>query len=262
MSKKHILAEYFDAAAESLSGISRGAGITGHPGDTGSNRETLIQDFINKHTPNRFTCYLGGKIIGLNQPPSKQIDCIVAADIVPKFTNHERSISIVESVAMAISIKSDLNKETLFNSLDNLASIPKISKNIIKQTSSIQMSGMFEKIEKIMPSLYVFAYKGIHPDTIMKHLRDYYAANPAVPWNRRPRAILVNQEYAIKYSIEQMVKENGVVVPPYTYNSFFITERPGYALTEIVVELSNLISWYNDLWIQFYHYINEAYLDS
>lgn len=259
MNNKHILATYYNTLADSLASKSKMAGITEHPGDTGSNREDLIKEFINKHTPDRLTCYLGGKIIGLNQPTSKQIDCMVTVDIAPKFEENERSIAVVESVAMAISIKSHLNKNTLFDSLDNLSTIPRISENIIKETSAIKNKDTFKDIEKRIPSLYVFSYSGIQPDTIMKHLHEYYQNNSSIPWNRRPKSILVNREYAIKYSVEEMPLKSGTIVPPYTYHSSYIKQVPGYALAEIIVDLSNIISWYNDLWLQFYHYLNEAY---
>ncbi len=259
MSKKHILAKYYDWNAEALSAQSGLAGAAGHPGDTGANRENLIKDFISKHAPDRFTCYLGGKIVGLNQPVSKQIDCMVTIDIVPIFKENERSIAVVEAVAMALSVKSWLDKGALFNSLENLSSIPRMTENIIKQTSAIIRENEFKEMEKRIPSLYIFAYRGINPVTLLKHLNEYYDTNPSVPWNRRPRGILVNKEYAIKYSIEEMELENGSKVPPYTYHLSNIKRAPGYALAEIIVELSNIVSYYNDTWIQFYAYLNEAY---
>jgi hypothetical protein len=258
---KNILTKYFDSLARTLSTKAATASASGHSGDTGSNRENLLKDFIDKHIPNRLTCYLGGKIIGLNQMPSKQIDCIIATDIVPKFKENERSFSIVEAVVMAISVKSYLDKKELIDSLENLASIPKISESLIGQISAISRNSTFKELEKRIPSLYIFAYGGINPDTIIQHINEFYTKNPDIPWNRRPKGIIVNEKYMIKHSIAEMEKDNGIIIPPFTYTGFYIKEKPGYALADVISELTNLISWYNDLSIQFFPYLNESYVD-
>lgn len=250
--------KYLDSISLMIKNKSDIASVTGHPGDTGSNREEILQDFINKHTPNKMEAILGGKIIGLGQTESKQIDCMVCSDLAPRFSENTRSIAIVESVGIAISIKSYLDKNGIIDSMENLASIPQISTEVLSESSSI-IRNLGSKYSEVAPVPLCFAYSGIHPDKIIEYLTEFYNSNPSLPINRRIISIVVNGEYMIKTSRDGLIIEGGRTEPPWTYVGSWIKDRPGVGLAEIIHNIANVSTWYNQLKINYFHYINEAY---
>jgi len=258
----HPIREYFNASAARISHDAMSGSVTGHSGDTGSNREDIIVDWVNRHTPSRFKCVLGGRVLGLKQAMSSQIDCMVISDIVPRFELHKRSICVVESLAMAISIKSKLDKHQLFESLNNLSSIPRVSGEVIAETSSIKRSGFYDNLINVAPSLVIWAYDGINPDTLLLHLNQWLIDNQSVPKNRLPISIIVNEKYIIQRSLVPSVLSDGTPIPADTWHSSYIGWYPGCGLSTIIVNLSNTISLLNDLKINFYHYANEALDDA
>ena len=160
---------------------------------------------------------------------------------------------------MAISVKSHLNKGTLFDALENLASIPQLTPEAVSQTSAVRHASWFNRLVDSTPALTVWAFDGIDGGTALRHTVDYYEANPAIPWNRRPRAILVNKKFAIKWALEPMELLNGSSIAARTFHLSRIEAHPGYALGDIVVQLSNAASWYDDQAVHFFMYLNEAY---
>ena len=254
----HPIKEYFNASAARLTNEARSAGITGHPSDTGANREDILLNWLNRHTPSRLTCILGGKVLGLNQGLSRQIDCMVVSDIAPRFQLHDRSICIVESMAMAISVKSTLDKAQLHDSLVNLSSIPQLSEQVIGETASIRRQGHFQKLTACIPALIVWAYQSLKADTIHHHLLQWILENPRVPTNRLPIAIIVNEQFIIRRTLAPATLSDGTVVPANTWKSSSLDDYPGYGLSTLVNDLVNAVSWLNDLSVQFYPYSNEA----
>jgi hypothetical protein len=255
------LRRYFNDLAEVLDANARIGGVDGHSSDTGENREALIEKFVNDHCPRRLRCHRGGRILGLGQAQSKQIDCVVVSDVVPGFLHQHRSFFVVEAVAMAISVKSHLNKGTLFDALENLASIPQLTPEAVSQTSAVRHASWVDRLINSTPALTVWSFDGIDGETTLRHTVDYYEANPAIPWNRRPRAILVNKKFAINWSSPAMELWNGSSVAPQTFHLSRTDAHPGYTLGQIVVQLSNAASWYDDQAVHFFMYLNEAYAD-
>lgn len=261
MSDNKIIAKYYDSLSRVLSGHAELASVTGHPGDIGINREEILKDFINNHIPNKLQAILGGKILGLGQQTSKQIDCMICSDIAPKFQYNNRSIAIVEAVGVAISVKSHLDKKGIIDSMENLASIPMISPSVLGETSSINRN-LVNAYSEIAPIRLCFAYSGLHPETIMGHMIDFYNKNLSkIPGNQRIQAVIVNGESIIKTSKEGLTIEGGMKIKPYDYYWTTINERPGVGLAEIISHLSNISTWYNQLKVDFSHYLNESYIE-
>jgi hypothetical protein len=255
------IAKYYDSISRVLSGQSELASITGHPGDTGANREDILVNFINSHTPNKLRAVLGGKVIGLAQKESKQIDCLVCSDIAPRFQFINRSISIVESVGIAISVKSHLDKQGIIDSMDNLASIPSISPVVLRETSSINR-GLVNRYSKIAPIRVCFAYSGIHPRTLMGYMIEYYNERlDTIPPENRIQSVIVNGVGMIKTSADGMEIEGGMKVKPHDYYWTTIDERPGVGMAELVHHLTNISTWLNQLHVDFFHYLNESYIE-
>ena len=214
MSNNSLITKYLDSLSKVMAGQADLASVTGHPSDTGTNREDLLKSFVNNHTPNKMEAILGGKIIGLGQNPSKQIDCMVCSDLAPRFKEQTRSIAIVEAVGVAISVKSSLNKDEIIDSIENLASIPQISPDVLSETSSIRRGLATKVFPEIAPVNICFAYAGLQPETIMKHMIDYYNSDigKRIPANRRIRSVVVNGKYSIKMDPEGMVVEGGATI--------------------------------------------------
>lgn len=256
-----MISKYYDSLSKVLSGHSDLASVTGHPSDTGANREEILRDFINNHTPTKLEALLGGKIIGLGQEASKQIDCMVCSDIAPRFNYNNRSIAIVEAVGIAISVKSHLDKNGIIDSVENLASIPKISPYVLSETSSINR-GLVPRYSEIAPIRLCFAYSGINPETIMGHMIEYYNDNlTSIAPNQRISAVIVNGDSIIKMDPNGLEVEGGMKIKPYDYYWTTIDKRPGVGLAEVVQHLANISTWYNQLQVKFEHYLNEAYIE-
>jgi hypothetical protein len=255
-----MIARYYDSLSKVLSGHSELASVTGHPSDTGINREDILRDFINAHTPSKLEAILGGKIIGLEQPASKQIDCMVCSDIAPRFNQNNRSIAIVEAVGVAISVKSHLDKKGIIDSIENLASIPKVSPKVLSETSSINRN-LVSRFSEIAPIRVCFAYTGINPETIMGHMIEYYNDHKEIAPNQRIKAVIVNGESVIKFDPNGMEIEGGMKIKPYEYYWTTIKDRPGIGLAEVVSHLASISTWYNQLQVTFSHYLNEAYIE-
>lgn len=261
MVNNSLIAKYLDSLARVLANQSDLASVTGHPGDTGANREEVLQSFINNHTPKKMEAILGGKILGLGQKPSKQIDCMVCSDLAPRFKEQNRSIAIVEAVGVAISVKSHLGKKEIIDSIENLASIPQISMDVLSESSSVRKNRA-EEYSKIAPINICFGYTGINPDTLMWHMIDYYNENfDKIPQNRRIRSVIVNGKYVIKMDPNGLPIENGVKIKPYDYHWSTFEDRPGVGLAELTSYLSDMVTWYNQLKINYHHYLNEAYIE-
>lgn len=112
----------------------------------------------------------------------------------------------VESVIAAASIKSNLDKKQLFDSLENLASIPQLDKNIF---TTGPLTKNFEEYIISWPSLFIFAFDGISLETCLEHMKNFYSTHQIFP-NRMPRAIVVNRKYIIaNLTVPVLVKNDG-----------------------------------------------------
>jgi hypothetical protein len=63
----------------------------------------------------------------------------------------------VENIASAITIKSFLNKQALFNALENLASVPQLDPEIL--TFKFLQNNPFENFSKGHPTFFVFCLR-------------------------------------------------------------------------------------------------------
>ena len=94
----------------------------------------------------------------------------------------------IEGCYTAISIKSFLNEKELFNSINNLSSIP-LSGRIIKPNPNVK--GLDKYIES-MPLKIIFAYDGVSEDTVITYIAKLKKQNLLLP-----DMIIVNNEYYI-----------------------------------------------------------------
>jgi hypothetical protein len=255
----NVLQTYLDNAADYLDALSKLASTSLHGGDIGSNREGLLIEFINKHCPDRLSALRGGKILGYKQDPSSQVDIIVRSDISPKFELNETAFTFVEGTLLAIEVKSKLNKNNLYEALDNLSTIPQPSENVFEPAVLGVPPTWVEEYKTRVPSLNIFAYDSISLESIYDHLITYYRERPNIPWNRRPSQILVNKQYCIKSSSRGVPLSNGERIPPNEFYPFYVKENRGYCLGALLDTLTASVTWLPQMRLNFYEYINEGY---
>jgi hypothetical protein len=254
MPKKQKL--YFNSIADILHFKAQSAGVFSGKSDIGKCREIISQNFLQKHVPPRFSVHLGGDIFGLPNECSGQIDIIINHDMCASFKEHSLIRCPVESVIAAVSIKSKLDKAQIYDGLKNLASIPQLNQNIIS-------TGPFTKPVNLYiqswPSLYLFAFDGIRKETCVEHIVAFYQEHNYIPFNRRPRAIIVNKKYCIaQINYEDETPPGTIFLPKYSFTVLNF-DTQGSALFWMIIEISKGISWLNGMYLDYNEYYKTAY---
>lgn len=185
------LRTYYTKVAEVLRGEADAASVFANTTDIGMSRESAYAEFLKQHAPSKCNVFFGGFIFDDDGAESKQLDIIITTDTAPCFNFHNKdgsgkSFSPVEGTLGVVSVKSTLNRAELFDALGGIASIP----------PTRSLDGRINVLLKIKnyddwPVKIVYASKGIVPETLLAHLNEYYATNPAIPVNRRPNFIHV-----------------------------------------------------------------------
>ncbi|WP_289024236.1 DUF6602 domain-containing protein [uncultured Salegentibacter sp.] len=225
---------------------------------TGFNREIITQDFLNKHLPRRLKPILGGTIFGNNSKDSKQIDIICSNDISINFEDNAKMFVAIENVASAISVKSVLNKEAIFDTLQNLSSIPQIDTNIL--SFKILKPGAIDSFIDNQPSLFVYAFKGVKMEKALEHINEFYSKNPQIPLNRYPQGIIVNNQYYIKFARESYNTSTGYQVPAKTFYGMKLDEiMIGYPYIQLLNSITSYVDWLPFMRIDLHHYFNSSF---
>lgn len=241
-SKHSRLAEYFTLLADKIEIESKVGGLSAHRSDKGTIRERLVEHFLAKHLPRRLKPFLGGTVYGTDGAESSQIDVLVSSDIGVNFEEHEKMFVAVENLAAAISVKSYLNKATIVDSFDNLASIPQIDPRVL--SFKLGDSQSFPTFISDHPSMFVFAYDGVSLETCTSHIQDYLNEHPNTPANRLPLAVIVNKEYFVKLEKKASLTRQGVQIAPNTILSVpLVRETQGYPFVQIVSAISAYADW-------------------
>ncbi len=249
---------YYNSLVDRLNAEFTMSGVGGHAADTGTNREVLIRDFLNKHFASRLSADLGGKILGFEQPASAQMDVVVKNDLSPRFEENEKAFFLAENVVAAISVKSHLSKESIFEALANLATVPKLSPKAV--TFKALKSGAYAEYEKFHPRLFVFAYGGVSCETATRHVVDFYDQNPNIPGNRKPLSIIVNGKYTIRHSVTETKTFDGTPVPAGVFYGSLLPENfRGYPLVDMVNSVSSCLGWLPWMELNPYEYFNAGY---
>lgn len=259
-----ITKDYFNAVSKLISARGEIAGLTKHGTTTGTNREIIVKEFLEKHIPRRLITTTGGVILG-DGSPSKQIDVLINSDSALQFKECDQLYTCVDSMAAAISIKSTLDKSAIIQALDEFKSIPKEYSFAVKMNSYLngeEAKSFISDFRKRTPNLSIMAYNGSSVDTIMDHIIDYYKVNPHIPENRRPSYIWVNGEWAIvrldydkKY--DKLI-EDGTMIQLVgsrdVYTKFDIEENPCAPYLYLIKSLNLYISRENNISFDFTEY--------
>ncbi len=161
------LRDYYVSVAEVLRGEADAASIFPNPTDIGMAREKVYAEFLTQHVPSKCNVFMGGFLFDEDGNESKQIDIIVTTDTAPRFNfrNTDKSFSPVEGPLGAVSVKSNLNRNELFDALSGIASIPPTK----------PLEGRINVLLKIQdyddwPYKIVYATNGISPEALKEHI--------------------------------------------------------------------------------------------
>lgn len=120
-----VVKDYFKWQASVLEAAYEGSIVAEHNGDTGTNREAIVRNWLAQHLPKSVTPELGGKIIDESGYIGKQVDIVVYNNALPRFGANEKSHYFAEGVVAAIQVKSKLTSHELTDSVKNLDSVKK-----------------------------------------------------------------------------------------------------------------------------------------
>jgi len=255
-----MIGDYFNSLAEMLAANSRSASSSAHRPDTGSNREQLLINLLNKHLPDRLEAVSGGTVVNLAGELSRQIDVIVKNDLFPKFNQHERTIVICESVAGVLSVKSWLDKAALEESIANVGSIPSFFRDTLSlSNSSILRDNLQQEFTQNWPFRAIFAYDGIDPDTIYRHALACCKSHAGSP-RQLPDMIIVNKKLCIRFLRGGGTLQDGTKLPANWLHPLKLTEATyGYPIAGMISELNNYVPWMHYMKFNFAPYVDKAY---
>lgn len=235
--------DYFQGIANAFEEEESCSKIFKNNVDAGSTREDIFAEFLKRHLPFRAKVIKGGFIFDSLGNESKQIDLIIINDATVQFDQFSgvekggKSFSIIEGCYGAFSIKTNLTKDELFNSLDNFASISSMPK--------LEVNPMLKKKEIVnnFPIGTIFAFKGLDVKTTMKHLQAYYASHKEIPITRKPTFIIVNNQYIIRHTWQEGgITKDGSSVPPDTFHPLANFKYVGaYSLWYMLTEYAGAV---------------------
>lgn len=236
------LLSYFQSHADKLETVVEGTKIFGNKGDAGIAREDELAKFLKIHIPKRCNIVKGGFVFDYQGAESKQIDLIITNDATLQFldSSTEKSFNSIEGCDSVISVKTFLDKDTLIDSIDNLASVP--------PPSNIQVSSQVSNPEKMMgqlPQKIVFAYGGLSHQTIYGHLAAYLMETK-LPLEKAPNMIIVNNSFYIELTgVEGVPLVDGSTMKPNAYG-LWVKEENRYqgalALVHLLVRIQHILT--------------------
>ena len=245
------MADYFQQISIILQTEKDASCVFPNPSDMGQSRENALKEFLKAHLPSRCNVISGGYIFDLNRS-SKQLDLIITNDLTMQFKqfgNSGKSFASIEGCYGAISVKSTLDKKSIVECLEEFRSIPDMPRPKINPL----MQGRDHLIEKI-PFKVIFAFSGLHHDTIIHHMNDFFQKYN-VPHNQKPQMIIVNNSYLIeKTGSNGGVLGTGEKVSPHTYFPMSSKRIGGLGLFRIVSSLQDISNIGSQMLLNFNKY--------
>lgn len=185
------LRAYYLNIADVLRGEADASAIFPNPTDVGMSRERVYKEFLRQHAPSKCNVFFGGFLFDEDGAESNQLDVIVTTDTAPRFDLHNpdgsgKSFSPVEGTLGAISIKSNLSRRELFDTLRGFATIPP-TRPLEGRVNILLNIKNYED----WPLKVVYASRGIDPQKLLDYINRYYIDNFDIPIHRRPHYIHV-----------------------------------------------------------------------
>lgn len=189
--------KYYQDVANVLKWEADAASVFPNSSDIWSSREKIYLEFLRQHLPSRCNIFFWWFIFDEEWNESKQLDVIITTDTTPKFDFHNdngsgKSFSPIEWTLWVVSIKSTLDKQQLFESLNNIASIP----NTASLDWRLNITSQIWSYEN-WPYKIIYASEWIEWATVLNHIKKFYQENSEIPIFRRPDMIHVAWKYVI-----------------------------------------------------------------
>jgi hypothetical protein len=129
-----------------------------HAGINGESREFFVREILSRFLPKSIRVGTG-QIVDSNNELSKQIDVVISRSEFPVLTSMALSdVFFAESVIAAIEVKSELDKNTLWEALDNSRSVKQ--RRLLKREDGKDSFPDLMKHFKQLPATYIFGYTG------------------------------------------------------------------------------------------------------
>ena len=190
------LKDHYVSVAKELSSQANQAGLLENPTGVGTQREEVYRAFLERHLPKMCDVFLGGYVFDSQGHASDQVDIIVTSDNTPRFrmSSGERFIAPLEGTIGVIEVKSRLNKGTLNDALKNCSSVPPmpVPQKIVAPYLKIPDADWYD-----IPYKIIYAYDGIDPETLCKHIGAFYRLHEDITISRRPNIIHVLDKYMV-----------------------------------------------------------------
>ena len=251
------LISYFQFYADEFKLKYHRYGINQNNPDAGMKRVELIACFLRNHLPNKCDVTLGGYIFDSLGNKSQQIDVVVINDLSIQFKESDdhftKVFNCIEACYACISIKSYLDKDTLFESIGNLSSIPDVKK--IEFQPGVDNTDV---IYKQLPQKFIFAYNGLNFDTIRNYITEYCNENAFDPIDL-PDMIIVNDKYHLSKVAPGGYQEQGKPFQPHgTIQTFYNKNNiGGISLFHMLTRIQKLTSISAFMTIRFDDYYRE-----
>ena len=231
------LKKYYSGRASVLLAEKDKASLSGHKGDIGTARENAYLKMLQESLPTMCDVYLGGQVFNENGDESSQIDIIVSVNKAIRYvfsdTSPAKAFTDVNSCIAAISIKSMLNKSSLHEALDNIASIPDTCDLNTRIAPFIQRSSSSET-----PFKMIVGFDGDSMETTLKNLREFYS-DKSVPESKKPNLINIIKKYVIIRSLSDgAILIDGTKTSPNEFISC-IDETGAYGIFFSLVKVFN-----------------------
>ncbi len=169
-----------------------------HYGERGTESEIILTKFLNDHLPKRFSADTG-LIIDYENQISSQIDVIVYDALNSPIYRKGPKVSIIpiDNVAVAIEVKSKLNKPQLEDAAQKIASVKKLKKSPL---TPVDQPVTFSNFINTSTLGVVFAYETDRTlETLAKNLLDI---NNTIPSNLWLDLIVVLDKGLVNYAIQ------------------------------------------------------------
>ena len=157
---------------DELEAQGKKAGVFDHPDNLGGARECFVKGFLQDNLPPRFKLWTG-EIIDHTVKPSdttrrRQVDVAIVRDDVPAFRiGGDKYLLPCEAVLATVEVKSMLNKDHFFKSLDAIQHW-----RTLRQLPFAGFAMVHPAIPK-RPLNLIFAYQGATLETIIKYMDEY-----------------------------------------------------------------------------------------
>ena len=198
---KDLSQKYLQGIADDISNAKFISSIFPNMGDVGDVRENVLLKFLQLHLPARCSVVKGGFIFDSVGNVSRQIDLLVVNDFSLKFAyfdqhaQNSKNIQTVEGCLAAISVKSTLSKDTLYEALNNLASIPSMPTDIVENINPLLGDSRSHYLN--LPIKIVFAFSGQSVEKTIEHVNNFYNENKLND-QQKASLIIINNSFCLQ----------------------------------------------------------------